>query len=72
MHDMYMCVLALAEDLEARALKSSDQTKVPGNTPRAKARPAQDGRQGLQGQREQDGGCGANRFRRKTRGVFII
>ena len=43
-----MCVLALAEDLEARALKSSAQTKAPGNTPRAKARPTQDGRRGLQ------------------------
>ena len=65
-----MCVLALAEDLEARAVKSSAQTKVPGNTPRAKARPTQDGRRGLRGQRDRDGGCRANRFRRKTRGVF--
>ena len=32
-------VLALAEDLEARALKSSARTKAPGNTPRAKSRP---------------------------------
>ena len=33
----------LNEDLEARVLKSSPQTKAPGNTPRAKARPTQDG-----------------------------
>ena len=51
-----MCVVALA----------------PGNTPRAKARPTQDGRRGLQRQRERDGGCRATWFRRKTRGVFII
>ena len=44
----YMCVLALTEDLEAGALKSSDQTKAPGNTPLANARPTQDGRRGLQ------------------------
>ena len=31
----------------------------------------QDGRRGLQRQRGRDGGYGANRFRRKTRGVFI-
>ena len=38
MQDIYfMCVLGLAEDLEARVLKSSPQTKAPGNTPRAKA-----------------------------------
>ena len=67
-----MCVVALAEDLEARALKSSAQTKAPGNTPRANARPTQDGRRGLQRQRERDGWCRANWFRRKTRGVFII
>ena len=67
-----MCVSALAEDLEDRALKSSAQTKAPGNTPRAKARPTQDGRRGLQRQRERDRGCRANRFGRKTRGVFII
>ena len=73
MQDIYfMCVLGLAEDLEARVLKSSPQTKAPGNTPRAKARPTQDGRRGLRRQRGRDGGCGANRFRRKTRGVFII
>ena len=48
-HDT-MCVSALAEVLEARALKSSAQTKVPGNTPRAKARPSHDGRRGLQRQ----------------------
>ena len=71
MHEINMCVVALAEDLEARALKSSAQTKSPGNTPRAEARPTQDGRRGLQRQRERDGGCRANRFRRKTRGVFI-
>ena len=44
----HMCVLALAEDLEDRTLKSSAQTKAPGNTPRAKARPTQDGRRGSQ------------------------
>ena len=33
MHVIYMRVVALAEDLEARALKSTAQTKVPGNTP---------------------------------------
>ena len=38
-----MCVVGLAEDLEARALKSSVHTKAPGNTLRAKARPTQDG-----------------------------
>ena len=68
----YMCVVAMVEDLEARALKSSAQTKAPGNTPRANARPTQDGRRGLQRQRERDGGCLTNWFRRKTRGVFII
>ena len=46
--------------------------RTPGNTPRANARPTQDGRRGLQRQRERDGGCRANWFRRKTRGVFII
>ena len=68
----YVCVLGLAEGLEARVFKSSPQTKAPGNTPRAKARPTQDGRRSLWSQRGRDGGCGANRFRRKTRGVFII
>ena len=34
----YVCVLGLAEDLEARALKSGPQTKAPGNTQSAKAR----------------------------------
>ena len=34
----YVCVLGLAEGLEARVFKSSPQTKAPGNTPRAKAR----------------------------------
>ena len=56
MHDIYMCVVAFAEDLEARALKSSDHTKTLGNTPRPKARPTQDGRRGWQRQRERDGG----------------
>ena len=41
-----MCILVLAEDLEARAPKSSAQTKTPGNTPRVKARPTQEGRRG--------------------------
>ena len=50
-----MCILVSAEDLEARAPKSSAQTKTPGNTPRAKARPTQEGRLGLQRQRERDG-----------------
>ena len=40
----YMCFVALAEDVEARAQKSSAQTKAPGNTTRANARPTQDGR----------------------------
>ena len=66
MHDICICVVGLAEDLQARALKSSAQTKAPGNTPRAKARPTQDGRRGLQRHRERDGGCRANRFRRNT------
>ena len=66
MHDIYVSVLGLAEDMEARALKSSPQTKTLGNTPRAKARPTQDGRRSLRRQRGRDGGCGANRFRRKT------
>ena len=34
----YVRVLGLAEDLEARVLKSNPRTKTPGNTPRAKAR----------------------------------
>ena len=52
MHDIYcMCVLGLAEDLEARVHKSSPQTKAPGNRPRAKARSTQDGRPGLGRQR---------------------
>ena len=72
MRDICMYVLALAEDLKARALKSSAQMNAPGNTPLAKARPTQDGRRGLQRQQERDGGCRTNRFRRKTRGVFII
>ena len=44
MHVIYYQVLKhvfffwLAEDLEARVLKSSPQTKAPGNTRRAKAR----------------------------------
>ena len=33
MHAIYLCVEALAEDLEAPALKSNAQTKTPGNTP---------------------------------------
>ena len=69
---MHMCVSALAEDLEGRALKSSAQAKAPSNTPQAKARSMQDGRRGLQRQRERDRGCRANRFRRKTRDIFII
>ena len=68
-----MFVLALAEDLDGRALKrSSDQTEAPGNTPRAKACPTQDGRRCLQKQRERYGGCRANRFQPKTPAVFII
>ena len=43
-----MRVLGLAEDLGAREHKSSDQTKAPGNTPRAKARPTQDERRGVE------------------------
>ena len=34
----YLCVVALAEDLGAQALKSSAQTKAPSNKSRAKAR----------------------------------
>ena len=45
---MHMCIMMLAEDLKTQAPKSSAQMKTPGNTPRAKARPTQDGRQGLQ------------------------
>ena len=74
LHDMYyiyMSVLGLAEDMEARVLRSSPQAKGPSNTPRAKARPAQDGRPSLGRQRGWDGGCRANRFRRKTRDVFM-
>ena len=67
-----MCIVVLAEDFEAGAPKSSALTKTPGNTPRIKARPTQDGRLGLQRQRERDDGGRANRFRRKTRGVFIF
>ena len=72
MHDIYLCVLGLAEDMETRVLKSSPLTKAPGNTPRAKACPTQDGRPGLRRQRGRDGGYGASRFRRKTRAVFMI
>ena len=68
----YMCVVALGEDLETRALKSSAQTKTSGNTLLANAGPTQDGRRGLQRQWERDAGCRANWFRRKTRGVFNI
>ena len=64
-----LCVVALAEDLGAQALKSSAQTKAPSNK---SARPPQDGRRGLRRQRERDGGCRWNWFRRKTRGIFII
>ena len=67
-----MCVLGWVEDFEARVLKSSAQTKAPGNTPRAKACPTQNGRRGLWRHRERDGGCRAKRFRPKTRGVIII
>ena len=66
-----MDILVLAEYLEARAPESSAQTKTPGNTPRAKARPTQDGRRGLQRQRERAGGCRTNRFRRKAE-VFSL
>ena len=51
---------------------SSAETKAPGSTLRAKARPTQDGRLGLQKRRKRNGRCGANRFRRKTWGIFII
>ena len=66
-----MSLLGLAEDVEARVLKSSPTTKAPGNTPRPQARPTQDGRQSLRRQRGLDGWCGANRLRWKTRDVFI-
>ena len=63
----YICVcLGLAEDLEARVLKRKLRAAH-----RERRRSMQDGRRGLQRQRGRDGGCGANRFRRKTRGVFI-
>ena len=65
------CVLRLAEDVEARVFKSSPQTKAPGNPSRAKSRPTQERRRGLRRQRGRGGGCGASRFRRKTRSVFI-
>ena len=71
-HDIYMCVVALAEDLGARALKSSAQTKAPGNAPRATARPTQDGRRGLQRQRDWDGGCRPSRFRRKPEAFSLF
>ena len=38
-----MRIVVLAENLDARAHKSSAQTRTPGNTPQAKARPTQDG-----------------------------
>ena len=72
MHDIYMSALGLAEDLEARTLQSSPQTTASGDTPRARARPTQDGRRSLVArQRGRDGWCGTDRFRRKTRDVFI-
>ena len=54
MHDIYMSVLGLADNLKGRVLKSSPQMKAPGITPRAKARRTQDGRRGLR-----DSGGGA-------------
>ena len=42
-HILCVCVLGLAEDLEARVLKSSPQSKFPGNTLRAKARKKAEG-----------------------------
>ena len=48
-HACHMCILVLAEDLEARAPKSSPQTETPGNTPRAKARPTPRRAAGLAG-----------------------
>ena len=32
MNEIQMCVVPLAEELEARGLKSSAQTNAPGNT----------------------------------------
>ena len=49
----YICVLRLADDMEAQVLKSSPQTNAPGNPSRAKARPTQDRRRGLRRQRGQ-------------------
>ena len=73
MNDIYyMCVLGLVDDVEARVLQSSPQTIAPGSTPRAKVRPTQDGRRGLRRHRGRGGGCGANRFRQKTEGVFMF
>ena len=43
----YVCVLGLAEDLEARVLKSSPQTKAPGNIQLAKARDSGGGAVGV-------------------------
>ena len=71
-HDIYTCVVVLAEDLVARALKSSGPRKAPGSTTRANARPTYARR--ATGLAETTGAgrwCRANRFRRKTRGVFI-
>ena len=74
MHDIYyicMC-FGVGGTPGSSSAQIECSKKTPGNTPLAKARPSQDGQRGLQRQRERDGGCRANRFRRKTRGVFII
>ena len=49
--------------LKTWGLKCSEKT--PGNPPRAKARPTQDGWRGFQRPREQHGECREHRFRRK-------
>ena len=40
---IYMCVLGLVDDLEARVVKSSPQTIAPGNTPRRRCVPRKTG-----------------------------
>ena len=47
-------------DVDSKLRRSSAQTKAPSNTPRAAARPTQNGGRGLQRLRARDGGCRAN------------
>ena len=61
-HILCVCVLGLAEDLEARVLKSSPQTKLRAtHCVRRRVRKRRGG-----------GRCGANRVQRKTLVVFIL